>query len=473
MIPIYHSLGLSVCSTGPLSAVSALPYSAASTLNTQQTDYASSLVELRLAGSSFDVVSLTAVDIYDYGVALDLDAAPGEFGHRLSSSDIQVFSQELQVFSPRDGRSGWMLGTVFSEERFDERRDFNLRDNTLVGLGQGKLAYRQNTSAQALYGSIYRQIGDRWKIDANWRYTREEKQYRDGSFFRVATPPAYIVRDLNADYELGEHLTGGITASFQPDPQTLVYAALSRAFKSGGFFGGFPFRPSEIQPYGEEVLVAKELGIRRQWPALGLNLEAALFTYDYQDVQGFIREINPLTGTGVDQLANLADARHDGAELQLRWQGASGWSAGIELGWLDARFVPSLRRTRNLLGVAVAPEGQRPYAPRWDGNIDLSRVLVLSGGHELRWVASYQYTAALAGRQNSLPDAAINQLPGFATLAASVTLTPRQSGWSLQLWSRNLTNKVYRTRIKGDGLNSYSEFFGEPRSYGVFLSRRF
>lgn len=444
-----------------------------STLNSQHTDYASSLLELRRMGSAVDFVSLTAVDVYDYGVALDLDAAAGEFGHRLSSSDIQVFSQEFQLLSKADARLGWMLGTVFSEERFDERRDFNLRDNTLVGLGQGKLAYRQNTRAEAFYGNINRRFGDRWKLDANWRYTQEQKQYRDGSFFRVATPPAYIVRDLRADYELGERLTGGITASFQADPHTLLYAAVSRAFKSGGFFGGFPFRPSEIQPYDEEVLVAKELGLRRQWPALGLNLEAALFTYDYQDVQGFVREVNPLTGTGVDQLDNLADARHDGAELALRWQSDTGWSAGVELGWLDARFVPGTRRSRNLLGVAVAPAGQRPYAPRWDGNIDLARTFVLTSGHQLRWVANYQYTAALAGRQSSLPDAAVNRLPGFGTLAASVTLSPPQASWSLQLWSRNLTNTVYRTRIKGDGLNSYSEFFGEPRSFGVFASQRF
>jgi iron complex outermembrane recepter protein len=444
-----------------------------SPLNTQSTDYISSLLDVNWQGEYVNAKSLTAYDHYDYGVALDLDGSNGEFGHRLSSSDIEVFSQELQLSSANTSDLRWLVGLVFSEEKFNEHRDFNLRDNFIIRLGLGKLNYLQETSSQALYGDFTYALTPQWDINATARYTNEDKQYRDGNFYQVATPPYYFVKNLNADYALSEHWSGAVTLSYTPAKNSLVYASISRAFKSGGFYGGFPFSRDEVDPYLEEMLIGKELGYKQYWPIAALNLKAAIFTYNYQDVQGFVRDINPLTGTGIDRLANQADARHKGAELEVQWRPSESWGAAATVGWLDARFKPTGLTTTNMLNQQVLPRGQRPYAPRWDGNLELNHLHRLANGFGLRWAANYHYMADSTGAQSSVVNAVVNDLPGFSTLAGSLTLGAKDERWTLQLWGKNLTDKVYRTRVKNDGLKSYVEFFGEPRSLGLTLNAHF
>ena len=444
-----------------------------SPFNTQSNDYAGTLLQAEWQGERFTLKSLTAYDLYNYGVALDLDGSAGEFGHRLSSSDIEVFSQELQIQSLPGSDLTWLAGMVFSDEKFSENRDFNLRDFVIRPLGRGKLNYLQTTKSQALYADISHALSDRWSINGTLRYTHEDKQYRNGDFYIPLARPVYLVQDLAADYSLDEHVSGSIALDYRYDAATLLYAKVAHGFKSGGFYGGFPFSAIEIEPYGAETLLAYEAGIKRSLSALDMQINAAVFTYDYRDVQGFVRDINPILGTGVDRLANQADARHDGAELELQWTPSQQWQVLAMIGWLDAKLVDATRKTTNVAGQQVLMEGTRPYAPRWSGNLQLLHRQVLAAGGTLQWALAYQLRSDFAGYQSSPIDAAVNKLPGYGRVDASLSWSAAQSHWQWMLWTRNLTDKTYRTRVKSDGLDSYVEFFGEPRAVGLTASWRY
>jgi iron complex outermembrane receptor protein len=442
-------------------------------LNRQSNNNVSTLLEAVWQGPLFSFKSLTAYDQYNYGVALDLDGSTGEYGHRLSSSDIGVFSQELQLLSPSNQDLTWLAGFVFTNENFSEQRDFNLRDNLLVGLGQGKLSYRQATHSQAVYADMGYQLNSNWRINANLRYTREDKHYRDGNFYTPSPPPYYFVRDLAADYQLDQHLSGSVALEYRPDTDTLLYAKVSRGFKSGGFYGGFPFYTIEVKPYQAETELAYEAGVKQSLPAWHLQWNASVFTYDYRNVQGFVRDINPITNTGIDRLENQADARHNGVELEMEWHPDSRWRLHAMLGWLDAYLENARMKTTNVAYQQVLMQGQRPYAPRWSGGLEALYQQTLSQNGSLQWALGYQVVSDYSGYQSSPVDAAVNHLPGYGRFDASVSYTQVQSPWQLQLWSKNITNKVYRTRVKDDGLNSYIEFFGEPRSVGITASLHF
>jgi outer membrane receptor protein involved in Fe transport len=221
------------------------------------------------------------------------------------------------------------------------------------------------------------------------------------------------------------------------------------------------------------TLLAYEAGIKRSLAALDMQINAAVFTYDYRDVQGFVRDINPILGTGVDRLANQADARHDGAELELQWTPSQQWQVLAMIGWLDAKLVDATRKTTNVAGQQVLMEGTRPYAPRWSGNLQLLHRQVLAAGGTLQWALAYQLISDFAGYQSSPIDAAVNKLPGYGRVDASLSWSAAQSHWQWMLWTRNLTDKTYRTRVKSDGLDSYVEFFGEPRAVGLTASWRY
>lgn len=440
-------------------------------LNALDSDYAGSVFDLQWDLQGLTLSAVTTWDRFDYGVLLDLDGSAGEFAHRRSASEVEVYSQELRLRGSAAGnRLDWLAGVNFSHERFRERRDFDLRDSVLVGLGQGRLRHRQDTDALAWFVDMNYALAEQWQLNASVRHTDEEKRYRDGDFWRVATPPAYFVRGIGADYELDNPWSGSVGLTWTPATNTLAYLKYARGFKSGGFYGGLPFSASAIDPYREETIHAWELGLRQSWPQLGLALSSAVFTYDYEDVQGFIREINPLTGTGVDRLGNQGDARHHGAELDLQWQGGA-WRVGAGLGWLDAEYRKSGVSTVASDGSTVEIQGDRPWAPRWTANLQLGYRQPLPAG-ALDLALGWNWRSAFAGHLYSNIDRAINHLPGYALLNASATWSSTGDLWQAQLWLRNLADKTYRTRVKADGLNSYIDVFGEPRSFGITLTRQ-
>jgi iron complex outermembrane receptor protein len=439
-------------------------------LNALDSDYVSSVLDMIWELPPFTLASVSTWDRFDYGVQLDLDGSTGEFAHRASSSDIEVLSQELRISSPATARLQWLAGLNYSHERFSERRDFDLRDSVLVGLGQGKLAYEQGTDALAFFLDGAYALNDQWQVNATLRHTDEEKEYRDGNFWRLGATPSYFVRNISADYSLEDPWSGSVGLSWTPASNTLGYLKYSRGFKSGGFYGGLPFSATAINPYREETIGAWELGLRQYWPEQQLKLETAVFSYDYKDVQGFIRQINPLTGSGVDFLGNQGDARHLGAELDLQWQHQR-WNLGAGLGWLDAEYRKSGVLTVGTDGSVVEIQGTRPWAPRWSANMKLGYHQELGAG-SLDLGLGWNWRSEFSGHHYSLLDRAVNHLPGYALLNASATLSSIEGNWKAQFWVRNVTDRTYRSRVKADGLNSYIDVFGEPRSFGVTLTRQ-
>jgi iron complex outermembrane receptor protein len=58
------------------------------------------------------------------------------------------------------------------------------------------------------------------------------------------------------------NVSGKIGLNFNAGDRTLIYASVSRGFKSGGFQGQLAFDPAVLQPFNDEQLTAYELGIK-------------------------------------------------------------------------------------------------------------------------------------------------------------------------------------------------------------------
>ena len=442
-------------------------------LNRHSHDYHGLTATARYRLGGLALTSVSAYDRFDYGVLLDLDSSIGEYGHRPSSSDMEVWSQELRLASPGDAPLNWLLGLSLTNDTFLEDRQFLLRDNHLVGLRRGLLSYRQFTRSRALFGQIRYELGEAWNLISDLRYTDESKDYREGSFTAPELPPPLNVfaDGLSSDYELGSHFSGKLQLEWSPREDLLLYASVSRGFKAGGFYGGFPFNPQEVEPYQEETILAWEAGLKSS-PVPGALFNAALFWYDYRDVQGFVTNQNEVTGTKVDLLANQGDARHLGVEVDAGWEFENGLFLNAALGWLEAEMQGLGAPTTNLLNQTLPLRGERPYAPDWN--------VVLSAGVERRltntWsllgFLNYHYRSDFAGFQSSPADAAINRLDGYGLTNARLQLEAPQGQWLLGLWVKNLFDKAYVYRVKHDGLRSFADIYGEPRSWGMELRYR-
>ncbi|MES2625327.1 MAG: TonB-dependent receptor [Pseudomonadota bacterium] len=441
-------------------------------INMQRNDYISSMLELTWQLAESDLTVITSYDKFNYGVDLDLDGSRGEYGHRLSTSDIEVIGQELRLSSSGPQKLQWLAGVVWSKEEFAEQRDFNLRDNGLVGLDQGFLSYDQFTDSAAVFADIEYAFNEQWRVNANLRYTWEEKEYRNGNLFATAYN-AFLIKDGSEDYKLESPESGSVSLNWLPSDTVLAYAKVSKGFKSGGFYGGFPFDYAEIAPYKEETIVAWELGVKQSWPSVNLDANAAIFYYDYQDAQGFINSFNPITNSTIEQLSNQGDARHQGAEFQFDYDPFEKLHFELGLAWLDARFKNSGTTTLNMVDEEVVIRGLRPYAPRLSGNVLAQYSQNIISDALLTLTMAYNYRSEFTGNTTSLADRAINTLSGYGVLDASAMVGQEGKPWKINMWVKNLLDKAYRTRVKDDGVNSYVEFFGEPRSVGVTLSYTF
>ena len=443
-------------------------------VNAQSNEYLSNTLYVSAGFDGWNFDSITSLDSFDYGVFLDMDGSAGEFAHRDSSSQIDVLSQEFRFRSDTDASLQWLAGAEFSRERFREGRDLLLRDNFLVinelQFTAGSVAYDQDTDMMALYGSLSWQFDERLQFNASLRYTDEDKKYRDGVVYVPTNPPFYLLQGVNRDYSLDSRLSGSLGLNWQLNENMMVYGTVSRGFKSGGFFGGFYFTDEELAPYEEELITAWELGIKSEFPDQNLRLNGSVFYYDYRDVQSFVTRVNSLTNTSMDMLANPADARHSGAELELTWAPASGFQFIANLAYLDAEFKNASEAGVDLFGQPDFLTGQRPYAPRFSGNMAIVHQTRAGADYRVTSALDYNYRTDFSGYQPNPVEEALNELPGYGLFNARVSVGNARQSWEISVWVRNLLDERYRTRVKSDGLQGYAEMYGLPRHFGATVS---
>lgn len=443
--------------------------------NQQDNEYLSNLLIINKKLSTAQFTSISSFDIFNYGVNLDLDAATGEFAHRISNSDIEVFSQEFRIASFEEERFTWLTGITFSEEKFKERRQFLFRDNFLViasqGLSFGNVDYDQNTSSYSIYGNMRYELNSEFAINFSLRYTDEEKEYRNGRLYVPGVVPFVIFNNLSRDYELDNNVSGNIGLEWMPEESLLIYASIADGFKSGGFYGGFPSLPEELDPYKEETMTAYEIGFKKDF-STSLRLNAAAFYYDYDDVQGFISRLSAITNTTINVLSNQGSAEHSGVEMDLNWFLAENLNVTMNLGYLDASIKNSGVTTLDIFQNTVPVSGRRPYAPLWSGNISATYQFPLTANLRSSFRLDYNFRTKFSGSQPNQVEEAIYALSGFNLFNANVDISPSENDWKLSFWLRNIFDKSYRTRVKSDGLLSYADLFGQPRSVGAALELR-
>ena len=239
--------------------------------------------------------------------------------------------------------------------------------------------------------------------------------------------------------------------------RTLLYGSISRGFKSGGFQGQLTFDPAALQPFDDEKLTAYELGIKSRI-APNIQFNAAVFHYDYSDLQIY----GPLFDSPVGVLfgiANVGDARVNGAEADIWWRPTDGLDLKFGIGAIDTKVTRSI--------VAGVAEGSvLPNSPE----------LTLNGLARYEWNLSDDMAAdiTLSGKYQSktrfdvvrAPDEAIEG--GYFVGNAEVGFSFNEN-WRLAVWAKNIFDKLYRTQALNTSVG-WTSHFGPPRTFGVSLS---
>ena len=411
-------------------------------------------------------VTLTSISAYEHFTRLHVEDTDGTSVRYLDATydnSIDQYSQELRLAYHGDGLE-LIGGAFYSHDKVNTRDAFFSPDLLplfgLAGLDTIGNTYRQRTDAYAAFMHAEWTFAPNLTLVGGLRYTEEEKTFDQATTFLCAAGTcSNLFAPVTNNYSTS-NVSGKIGVNYQAGDRTLVYASISRGFKSGGFQGQLTFDPTVLQPFGDEKLTAYELGIKTRLFS-NFQLNAAVFDYEYSDAQIY----GPLFDSPVGVLfgiANVGDARVKGIEADARWRPAEGLDVRFGVGMIDTEVTKSV--------VAGVTQGSvLPNSPR----------LTLNGRMKYEWSLSDRAIAdiTLSGNYQSRVRFDIVRSPAEAVeggyfLGNAEIGVSLADHWRASVWVKNVFDHLYRTQALNTSVGWTSQY-GAPRTAGFNISYKF
>jgi iron complex outermembrane receptor protein len=412
-----------------------------------------------------DTLTLTSVTGYEDFKRLHVEDRDGTSLQQLDGyfkNDIEQSSQELRLTYQADNLV-LIGGAFYGEDSVDTRDRFDAEDLlALLGLaGVQSLGneYSQDTTSTALFLHSEWQFLPDWKLTAGARYTDDEKDFDNAFTYLIAGGvEVQLFPPLAEKYDV-QDVSGKLGIDYSGFEDTLLYASVSRGFKSGGFQGQLTFDPTALQPFDDETLIAYEVGIKKSMFDRTLQLNASAFFYDYSDMQFYGGLFDSPVGV-LFGITNVGDAEVKGAELELWWKPTERLDLRAGLGLLDTEITKSV-----VDGVATGSE--LPNSPELTFNALARYQWPVGDALRGEVLVSTNYMDDVAFDIVRNPPQAIED--GYWLGDASIGLGASNDRWQVTAWVKNLADKRYRTQVLFSSVG-FGESWGAPRTYGVGLT---
>ena len=262
----------------------------------------------------------------------------------------------------------------------------------------------------------------------------------------------------------------GLTYDFNAG--SLAYLTFSRGYKSGIIPTIAPSSSADFAPTTQERVDAIELGFKAPMLDNRLQLNGAIFHYDYVDKQ--------LRGTIFDDnfgllatMVNVPESKIKGLELELIAQLTDGLSLSLNGTYIDSEVTDTFVVYNKQLQEADFKGSELPYTPQ----------MQINGSIQYEWPVSDNGMMAFVGGSFSYADDsnatfAVDGAKADQFVVDSYTLLNLQAGlaaadgnWRVTLFGKNVTDE-YRWNSVYHGSDTTFRSAGMPAVYGVSLSLR-
>lgn len=240
--------------------------------------------------------------------------------------------------------------------------------------------------------------------------------------------------------------------TWQPDPDHLFYALVSRGFRFGGpniaRDPAFPIPPQ----FDSDSLTNYELGTRLTLLDRKLLLDGTLYWVDWNDIQ-----VTQRSPSGFIYTANAGRARNRGVELSATYRVTPALSLQGEATYLDG----VLRRDFGSVASLVPAGSRLPGSSRWqvsDSIIYAPRLSALAPTLAL----SHRYISSAPGELTPTP----RRQGGYNLFDARVGITVE--GFSITAFIENIGDKRGVSQAL-TGVRGPVEFVVQPRTFGLTL----
>ncbi|MBK9470480.1 MAG: TonB-dependent receptor [Gammaproteobacteria bacterium] len=417
------------------------------------------------------IKSITSYREMSWDDLLDIDGSPIDAFHSGRGIDYEQTSEELQIVGSTD-RVNYVLGYYYFDESLDVINPITFFG--VFGAPTAPNAYGLEGESNAVFGQVDWKPGaaalrDRLTVTLGARYTEEEKE-------QYISHPIVIDNTLQVRPEwafAGEadenwnNFSPSVTLSWDLTEEASVYARYAEGWKSGGFNGESSTLAEFQRAYDPEEVVSYEIGLKSRWLDNRVQVNAAAFENNVDDMQ---LSIFLADGSAASVVRNAGEATVRGFELEVLAE--PGENRLVKLGWgyLDPEYDTYIDDT----GANVADDRAFPYAP--ENTFSAGAQYTVSGvlGGNLVGRLDWNYTDDRVlypePEQNKF-----SKLDDYALLNGRLSLTELPLGnGSLEVaaWGKNLTDEEYRVSTIPFLIWTVS-YFGAPRTYGMEVSYKF
>ena len=399
-------------------------------------------------------LTLTSLTTYtDY----EQNVVPGGDGFALNVNDVnrdngylKSLSQELRVANSSADRIRYVIGGTYDRNRTFEDTATSYQDGSSAALaGFYYIAARgtENMRSYAGFGNIEADITSMVTLKGGVRYTDNRNDanicaydpgvagsYPFDAYFTnlsrlfsgnpnfPALTPSDCVELLNMP---GGHEASGppfrstlaennvswrTGVDFKPAPGALLYVNVSKGYKAGNFPVGPLGFQAQLEPVTQESLLAYEGGFKLGLLDRRLQVNGAVYYYDYTNKQQYAKIIDPIFAA-IDALVNIPKSSVKGAELEVTAVPVNGLTLDGQVLYTDAKVdkfvgINGAGQAANFAGT------QLPFVSTWQ----------LIGSTEWKLPVGWHWRPFVGGNINYRSSASATI--GSELALAAVTLGP-------------------------------------------------
>ncbi len=437
-------------------------------------DQTGATARLTWEADGFTVTSTSAYRDVEFDWVNDGDGLSDFLVVYFQRDESEQFTQDLQIASNGDGPFQWIVGGFFLTEDAEGVYAIPLGpafgDSTIVYDGANKTdAYGVFVEGKYSFGDV--------SLTAGVRYSDESKDATLDFAFASALAPGPLASSVLVSYDQSASFnafTPRFVIDWRATDETLLYASVTRGFKSGGF----SLLDNPLNSFNEEFIWSYEIGTKSRFFDDRLEVNTSAFYYDYTDQQ--LSQVTSLA----TQTTNAGSSTVWGVEAEFKALVTDNLQFDGNFAYLNTKFdefctndTRDLTRpidTVNCPGTPNLAGNELPRAPNIQSNLgvlyakDFSNNLTSFGRFE------WQYTGDQFFSVFNRPNVAQE---GFSVFNASVGLGDQDDRWNLRFWARNLFDKEYFSNLFESGVATAvtipQGFVAPPRTYGVTLGFKY
>ena len=392
-------------------------------------------------------VTLTSITTYsrsNYNYLQDWDYTPMDLMYPTNDEDFNTLSQELRLNGGPDNFR-WMVGLFGLTERIDTKTDIVFGDDAgNMWMTPGDHMQQNSTvcsNIASAFGQIIWRVLPMIEVTGAARFDYERKSLDWENKTNIMGMPTGSL-NMNKEWTA---VSPSISLAWLFTERQRVYASVARGFKAGDFNNVMVEESLVKHAVDPEYTTTYEVGYKGKLLDNRLELSAALFYVDWDNMQV---DIESPTGVFSNyQKMNAGRAHSSGFEVEARALLMPGWEVFASAGYMfDYKFDEFKKDDNTDLAGKKLP---------------FTNAYTLGAGSVFRLDSGFfmSVDGSLNGRKYLLEDNSLRQ-PAYALVNAKIGY--EKDNWDVFLYGRNLLDQRYATSAFGR-----SKRAAEPLMVGV------